>query len=160
MTTSAMAVCPECGAPQLPGAECRTCFDALLAFEAERAEVFAAVHHLTVATYFLQHPTGYSAEARASWAALLDDALAGRVRVGDLRRRQGRQFAGARRVREPGAPMPADWPRRWPMTVRDVFDPREPLPAPAAYIARAKEWASATSATLAARAAMPGEDAR
>lgn len=157
LSGAAHARCAECGAPQIPGAECRTCFDALLAFEAERPEVFGAVHHLTVATFFLQHPSGYGPEALASWQEMLADALDGRARPAELQRRHARHFGGARRVSQPGTLPPSDWPHLWPMTVRDVFDPLEPPPLPEVYLARAREWASVTRATLAVRRqASPG----
>lgn len=43
--------CPECGAPDL---QCKTRFDEFLALEFTDVG-YGAVHHLTVATYMLQH---------------------------------------------------------------------------------------------------------
>lgn len=140
--------CHECGAPQPAGAECRSCFDLLLAFENERRDVFGAVHHLTVPTFFLQHPTDYTSEALASWRTLLADALDGRASARELQRRHGVQFSGAHRVRMPGVGIPKDWPRSWPITVSGVINPLEPLPASDVYVERARAWAAATRATL------------
>jgi hypothetical protein len=142
------AACSGCGAAQPEGASCRECFDALLAFEAERPAAFGAVHHLTVAAYSLQHPAGYRAEVLESWHALLADALDGRASVAELRQRMGRRFAGATRVREAGARPPAWWPPAWPLTVRAAFDPRVPLPSVEEYVASAQKWAAAVRATL------------
>lgn len=142
------ARCAECGAPQPPGATCRDCFEALLAFENERPSAFGAVHHLTVATYFLQHPRGYTDEVLRAWHATLGDALDGRATIDELRRRHTRQFAGAKKVRAGGAPPPAGWPTRWTLHVVDAFDPRAPEPTVEGYVTRARAWAAATRATL------------
>jgi len=148
--TRVAPACAECGAEQPEGGACRACFHALLAYEAERPAAFGAVHHLTVATYFLQHPAGYTPRALDAWHALVDDALGGRASVAELRERMGREFAGAARTREPGATPPTHWPARWPLSVRDVIDPRQPLPEPDEYVARALRWAAAARDTLAA----------
>ena len=146
MTT--IARCNECGAVQPHGGECRACFEALLAFEAERPPVFAAVHHLTVASYFLQHPTGYSADILDAWRLLIADALDGRATPRELMRRHGRQFAGSRRVRSEQATIPRGWPTAWPTTVCSVFNPLDELPSADVYIERARAWAQATRACL------------
>lgn len=145
---SSRAACAECGAPQVDGASCRECFDGLLAFEHQQPAAFGAVHHLTVATYFLQHPRGYTAEVLRAWHALLADALDGRATIAELRRRHGRQFGGAARVRSSRPDVPAGWPADWPSHVRDVFDPRAPLPSVNDYVARAGRWAADVRATL------------
>src|SRR5438046_3095322 len=98
--------CPECGAQQLPGKECVTCFHALLAFENERPHAFGAVHHLTVAAYYLQHPGGYAFDVLRAWRDVIADTLDGRSTTRDVLRRTSRQFAGAKRVRAPGAVTP------------------------------------------------------
>ena len=144
----ALARCAECGAEQRAGAECRACFEALLAFEAERPPVFGAVHHLTVAAYFLQHPIGYAPDILDAWHALLADALDGRATPRELMRRHGRQFAGSRRVRTAEATTPPHWPASWPSTVCSVLNPLEELPTPDVYIERARAWACETRATL------------
>ena len=142
------ARCAECGAEQRVGAECRACFEALLAFEAERPPVFGAVHHLTVAAYFLQHPIGYAPDVLAAWHALLADALDGRATPRELMRRHGRQFAGSRRVRSAEAATPTIWPSSWPLTVCSVLNPLEQLPTSDVYVERARAWASETRASL------------
>jgi hypothetical protein len=120
----------------------------MLAFENERQRVFAAVHHLTVATYSLQHPAGYRHQVLAAWKSLLADALGGDATPATLRRRFGEQFAGSIRVLEPGAQPPAGWPAIWPMRVQDVFNPLEALPDEDEYVARAIAWASGTCGAL------------
>ncbi|MGH2898266.1 MAG: DUF5946 family protein, partial [Solirubrobacteraceae bacterium] len=105
-----MTRCAECGAAHQPGETCRECFDALLAFENERPPVFGEVHHLTVASYFLQHPAGYSDAALEMWEELIRESLAGRATPRELLRRSGQRFAGERRVRDPNAVRPRWWP--------------------------------------------------
>lgn len=144
------ARCDECGALHRGGVTCRACFEALLAFENERPVAFGAVHHLTVACYFLQHPRGYNASALQMWRDLLADSLDGRVTAKDLIRRAGRQFNGARRVRDPRAALPAWWPPAWPVTVDAVLRPDE-QPTIDTYVQRAYEWAGQTRAQLEAQ---------
>jgi hypothetical protein len=142
------AACPECGAQQMTGEACRDCFEALLAFENERPPVFGAVHHLTVACYFLQHPAGYALAALTSWRELLASSLDGRETPRQISERMRRRFDGAERVRDPSALPPAWWPRAWPMTVHHVLRPGEPPPTADDYIDRARRWAAETRASL------------
>jgi hypothetical protein len=119
-----------------------------LAFEAERPNVFGAVHHLTVATYSLQHAAGYRREVLAAWHRLLADALDGHATIDTLRRRLGQEFAGSTRVREPGAQPPDGWPTDWPVHVQDVFSPLAALPSEDEYVARARVWAASVRTVL------------
>lgn len=116
-------------------------------YENERPAAFGAVHHLTVATYYLQHPTGYSHETLAHWRETVARSLDGTATVRELRDLAGRRFAGAKRVREEGQSAPNWWPRAWPRTVQSVFTPETSLDIDA-YVIRAREWAHATRATL------------
>lgn len=147
MITASIA-CSQCGAISSPEAACRACFEALLAFENERPKVFAAVHHLTVAAYYLQHPAGYSHSVLDAWRSPLADSLDGKVTPATLHKTLGQQFAGSKRVREPDATPPDWWPAEWTIRVRDVFDPAQPLPTESEYISRAIAWAKATRETL------------
>ena len=138
--------CNQCGATHDDGADCESCFHALLAYENERPAAFGAVHHLTVATYYLQHPAGYTHEALTHWRELVGKALNG-ARIRELRELSGRRFEGAKRVREPGSPPPAWWPAAWPVAIQDVFVPGTTVDVDI-YVQRAREWAKATLATL------------
>lgn len=148
--------CESCGGTSVAGETCRDCFDALLAFENERPQAFGAVHHLTVPSYFLQHPAGYSMEILGEWRVMLAEILDGRSTARELQARAGRRFAGARRVRDAHAQPPAWWPRAWPMSVHDVLRPDEQLPTVGEYVARARSWASATRTALDAATAITG----
>jgi hypothetical protein len=141
------AMCTECGATTHDGESCRDCFDALLAYENERPAAFGAVHHLTVACYFLQHPSGYGPNILLAWHELLDRS----IKLGEpatvLQQRMGRRFSGSAKVRDANAAVPAGWPCRWTVNVHDVLRPDERLPIDD-YITRARTWATATLATL------------
>ncbi len=134
--------CDECGAAQFPGATCLDCFHGLLAFENEHPAAFGAVHHITVASYYLQHPRGYKTEVLALWRSAIADVLSGRASARDLRSRASAEFDGPTRVKDPLAVLPTGWPKSWPMVIRDVYDPRARLPDMTAYIDRAKTWAA------------------
>src|SRR5579862_4090261 len=133
-------VCDQCGALHSDGVTCEACFHALLAFENEHPAAFGAVHHLTVACYFLQHPRGYLPRVLDMWRTLIAESLDGRVTPRELQRRASRQFEGAARVRDPRAVPPEGWPTSWPLTVRDVLCPEESIGIEG-YVARARAWA-------------------
>ena len=140
------ARCPECGGPGGLDA-CRAAFDQLLAFEFEQRPAFV-VHHFTVACYYLQHPSGHTPEVLTMWHELIADALDGRSTPSDLLRRAGERFAGAERVRAPGAEPPEWWPRTWSVTTNDAVAPAGETPTVDGHIARVRRWAKATRATL------------
>jgi hypothetical protein len=141
------ARCAECGAAWLDGVTCLDCFHALLAYENERPPAFGAVHHLTVACFYLQHPTGYAAAALEMWQALLADALDTGTKPAEFLRRASAKFEGATKARDSRAGIPEGWPSAWTVTVRDVLLP-DGSPAIPEYIERAMEWARATRTTL------------
>jgi len=142
------ALCEECGAPQLAGASCLDCFHGLLAFENEHPAAFGAVHHLTVASYYLQHPRGYKPEVLEMWRSAIADSLSGRSTPRDLLRRASAKFEGATRVRNPMAVSPAGWPRTWPVASLNVYDPRVEPPDEGSYIEIARAWAASVIAHL------------
>lgn len=47
--------CPQCHAPLAPVETCRARFDAAQALELEHPDTYGSVHHLSVASYMLQH---------------------------------------------------------------------------------------------------------
>ncbi len=139
-------VCPECGLRPRDAIDCRAAFDRLLAFEFEVPAAFAA-HHLTVAAYYLQHPSGHAPAVLAMWRTLLADALDGRATPGELRRRASARFEGPERVREAGAGAPPWWPRQWPETVEAALPPDESRD-PAAHVERVVRWARSVRRAL------------
>jgi hypothetical protein len=137
-----MSNCADCGSVQDPGASCRECFDALLAFEYEHPAAFGAVHHLTVASFYLQHPQGYSLDALDAWRDVLKESLDATRTPREILATMSERFEGATRVRDRDAGTPEWWPDEWPMTIRDVLVPNRDLPAVDEYIARARAWAA------------------
>jgi Family of unknown function (DUF5946) len=140
--TDEMPRCAECGAAPVSGMNCWAQLGALLAWESEDSEL-QAEHFLTVASYNLQHPAQFTDDALAGLRAALVDRLDKGVAVGELRRRAARGFEGRARVLKPASER-RPVPRRWPMTIADVYLPDEPRGA----AARVRAWAAAIRAEL------------
>ena len=143
-----MALCPDCGAPIADNASCRSLFDELLAHEYAFPTAFGAVHHLTVATYYLQHPRGFSRAAIRGWQAIIAESLDGTATPAEFLRRARARSDTRVKIREADAEPPDGWPRTWPMTVADVVVPPGEVPNAEGHIRRVTEWAKATRATL------------
>jgi hypothetical protein len=87
----------------------------------------------------------------ASLRVTLADVLAGRATLAEARRRAAAVAGGATRVlRRADVPLSAAedamvgaWPRKWPVTVRDVCRVE-----PSAYVTTVRAWATAVVATL------------
>jgi hypothetical protein len=144
-----MPSCPDCGAPIAEDGTCRALFDELLAHEYTFPQAFGAVHHVTVAAYFLQHPRGYSRGAIDMWRTIVSESLDGLATPQDFLLRARAQMArGGVKVREPGAEPPENWPRTWPMTVADVVLPPGATPDADGYVDRVRRWAQSIRSTL------------
>ncbi|HEX5499021.1 MAG TPA: DUF5946 family protein, partial [Thermomicrobiales bacterium] len=118
MAAGAAVSRPECGAAPVDGAGCREMLGLVCAWEVDDPEL-AAAHFLTVASYNLQHPAAITDEATSGLRAMLIDAIDCGVPAAELRRRAGRMFAGARRVRR--VPVDRDPVLRcWEMTIADI----------------------------------------
>lgn len=74
--------CPECGAPE---SLCSIRFDELLLQEFTNAD-YAAVHHLTVATYMLQHSSKLTRDGWHQMRSLLKEFLVGHKSPSFIRR--------------------------------------------------------------------------
>jgi hypothetical protein len=120
-------------------------FEQLLAHEYALPEAFGAVHHLTVTTYSLQHPRGYSRDAIRMWQIIIAESLAGLSTPATFLERARAHFTGGIRVRQPGAEPPEGWPHTWPMTVADVVAPHDEEPSASAHIERVLRWAKETN---------------
>ena len=147
------AVCHECGAALDANGSCRELFHELLALEAGVPGGPGALpHFFAVATYNLQHPSGFAPAALRGLRRTVTDVLEGRATLDDARRRAKAGAGGSHRVRRhlddeilpEDAAMLDAWPRRWPMTVRDVC-----RSAPERYADRIREWAEVTVVALA-----------
>ena len=143
-----MSFCPECGAAVADGSTCRAMFDALLAHEYEFPASFGAVHHLTVAAYYLQHPRGFSRMAIDGWRTIVAESLDALATPAEFLRRARARSRERAKVREPGAEPPAGWPRSWPMTVADVVIPPGETPDADGHNGRVRLWAASIRETL------------
>lgn len=148
-------VCCECGAPLTAGQVCRERFDFLLGREFEDAAL-AAVHHLTVLCYSVQHPVLFdaTAEGHAASRELLREAVIERLPAAELRRRN------RARLRQPNRPRLRNRGRAltglppapaWTMTVAGVADGRDDDIA-----GRVRQWAAAMVADMAEQAQPDG----
>ena len=135
--TERPGACPECGAPLVNGLSCWEQLGALLAWEYDDAEL-QAEHFLTVAAYNLQHPAQFTDEALAGLRSALVARLDRGVGVQELRRRAARRFEGQKRVLKPASER-HPVPRRWSMTIADVYTPEQPAGA----ANRVRVWAAA-----------------
>ena len=131
------STCPECGAPQVDGLTCWEQLGALLAWEWQDPALLA-VHFLTVASYNLQHPAQFTAEAITGLQAAFIDHLDQGVSVAELRRRVSRITEGKTRVLKQAATQ-RPYLRRWSMTIADVYLPNQPQGA----ADRVRAWAAA-----------------
>jgi hypothetical protein len=136
MSDVEIAACPECGAPLVGGLSCWEQLGAILAWEWQDPEL-QGVHFLTVASYNLQHPAQFTAEALAGLREQFIAHLDHGVSVAEIRRRIGRSATGATRVLKPEAERQPVL-KRWPMTIADVYIPDQPGGA----AGRVKAWAA------------------
>jgi hypothetical protein len=134
--------CPQCGAPE-GEQSCRSAFDELLAFEFVTPAAFGGAHHLTVASYSLQHSRGYVDDARAMWRELLDDALLHDLGARPALDRARIRFEGSARILEPGAMPPGWWPTRWSCTACDALPKGDEPFTAAGHVERVRAWATA-----------------
>lgn len=115
--------CPECGAAWGDGKSCQDRFHQMLAWEWEEP-ANAAVHHLMVLGYHLQHPSLYSPEGLAEARWLLVEFLEHGTSPAEVRQRIGaRADSGNRNWKIKGTPESHgsyDPPITWTMTATDV----------------------------------------
>ena len=138
----------DCGAPIADDASCRSLFDELLAHEYAFPAAFGAVHHLTVAAYYLQHPRGFSRAAILGWRAIIAESLDGSATPAEFLRRARARSEAKVRIRERDAEPPDGWPRTWPMTVADAVVPPGDEPNAEGHVRRVTQWAKAVRETL------------
>lgn len=117
----APAICPECGAALGEYARCEQLFHRALLMEGEAPQAGSA-HHLLVATYMLQHPSGFTPEGRDSFLELISNVLDERLTAEEQRERiRGRLDQQKRKwnfkAKRPEPPELHDWP----MTIADVI---------------------------------------
>ena len=121
----ALQFCPECGAHWKDGITCQENFHQMLAWESNHPQVNYSVHHLTVLSYYLQHPRLYSPQGLAGAEQLLVDFLENGLSPQEVRRRQKNKVASDRRAWKIGGTEGArgsyPHPVHWNMTAADVI---------------------------------------
>ena len=131
------ATCPECGAPAVAGLDCWGMLGLILSWEADDPAL-AAEHFLTVASYNLQHPAQFTDEALAWLRARYVERLEQGTSPVELRRRAAACFDGNTRVLRPRTER-RPVPRRWRLTIADVYLRDQPASA----AERVQAWAAA-----------------
>ncbi|HET6847144.1 MAG TPA: DUF5946 family protein [Anaerolineales bacterium] len=130
-----MTICRECG-----GIDCEARFHECLALEFADPE-YGVVHHLTVATYMLQHSARLSLEGWLFERQLLEDFILNGADPAQIRRAHRADVDNARRKFKfrsiNGRPLFDNF--AWPMTILDVR--KEP---PRAYREDITAWARKT----------------
>jgi hypothetical protein len=139
--------CPECGAPDKDGKSCREQYEAMLAYEYENPESYGAAHHLTVACYNLQHPSGFTAPALAWLRSSLTAAMDAGQSSQEWLVRARAQFQGKNKVKVVRSPSEPVIGAAWSMTAADVS-----LGGPSEYLAGIHAWARSILADLRIRA--------
>jgi hypothetical protein len=146
------ATCPDCGVALPEGGACIDYFHELLVLEANVPGGPGELpHFLAVATYNLQHASGFMPSALLGLRGTLHDVLGGRATLGDARRRARAAADGSTRVRRRPDTVLSDgelellraWPTTWSMTVLDVCRVQ-----PEEYVERVRRWAAVTVETL------------
>lgn len=116
--------CPECGASWEEGETCQEYFHQMLYWENEHPDYGAQVHHLTVLSYYLQHPSLYSPEGLLYAKGLLADFLERGLSPQEVRQsNRARVDSGSRSWKvtgKPGARGSYSHPIRWTMIAQDV----------------------------------------
>lgn len=143
---TAVARCPQCGAPWAAGRTCQDAFHQMLAWEYEDSRL-GEVHHLMVLCYHLQHPSLYSPEGLRDGQQLLVQFVGQGVSPADLRRRNRSRVDSGKRTwkitARPGAEGAYAHTINWPMTATQVV-----AGGPGDYCDNVRAWAESTLATL------------
>lgn len=134
--------CPECGALWPEGRTCEDDFHQMLFWETEYPAYFAAVHHLLVLCFSMQHPRRYTAEGLDAAKLVLIEFVANGATPQEMRRRNAAHFASDRRTTvmtaRPDNQGAYAHPVRWTMTAADVA--RADVHS---YVENTRRWAQA-----------------
>ncbi len=119
-----MKSCPECGAKEQNERDCYAQLTEVLGWEAHDPELQRA-HFLTVASYNLQHPAKFTAEAIAGLRSSVADYLDGKLTTAQIRERNSRAYNGPKRLTKPAAERVPVF-KEWAMTIADVHAHNHP----------------------------------
>lgn len=134
--------CAECGAALQDSLSCRDMLALVIGWESEDEELLKE-HFKAVASFNLQHPSCFRDDAVAKLRAAFIDHLEQGLAASAIRRRMAFLFEGSAKVLkdEPEGPIT---PRRWKMTISDVYAERNPYGA----ASRVRRWAESTRSEL------------
>jgi hypothetical protein len=133
--------CLECGALQRNGLDCRHMLGEIITWEYADPELLKK-HFLTVASYNLQHPSQFTDEAIQGLKISLSNYLSGKEGISEIRQRNTLASEGSKRVRKP-EPERVIVPRKWPVTIADVYLPDQPQ----GVADRVQAWAESINMT-------------
>ncbi|RHW42678.1 hypothetical protein D1B31_03550 [Neobacillus notoginsengisoli] len=110
--------CPECGAPEANGLDCRGQLDEIISWEAENADLLG-LHFWTVACYNIQHPAIFTDEAREELFWIFCEAYDRQMPISKVRKKISYWSEGSGKVvrQVPAQPVFKDWA----MTVSEVY---------------------------------------
>lgn len=112
--------CPDCGAILPEGQSCQDYFYQILYWEQEDSRV-AAVHHLTVLCYHLQHPSLFTNDALRFGRQQLHEFVIEGLSPQAMRQRIGEKVdSGKRTWKVSGTPGSYETPIPWTMTIVDA----------------------------------------
>lgn len=115
--------CPECGAPLGEATSCEELFHAALAMEWVDPPVTALAHHLLVATYMYQHPSGFTPEGTAGFGEVIRVSVDENLSAEQLRARNRGRFEQQDRDWVIRRKVPAETIlREWTCTIADAID--------------------------------------
>jgi len=130
--------CAQCGAAITAEATCEYRFDQCMALEFAHPTAFGAVHHLTVASYMLQH-NAYSRDGWLEARKMLSRFIRDGVLPAEMRNQSRARLDSGRRAWSftKGARLPEFEMIAWTRTIADVrFD------SPEVYCADVILWAT------------------
>lgn len=118
-------LCPACGAANADGRTCEDLFHQMLFWENEYPQHTLAVHHILVASYYIQHPHLYSPEGLQFSISLLAEFVAGVEGQAKGRQIRAAVQSGVRTFKIKGTPeshgsYPV--PIAWTLYAHDVTD--------------------------------------
>lgn len=115
--------CPECGAPEANGLDCRGQLEEIISWEQFSPEL-AEQHFWTVACFNLQHPSSFTDEAWRGLCAVFFEAYDQRLTVKDIRQKVSAFTEGEVRIKRSVAKDPVS--RDWAMAISEVYLAGEP----------------------------------
>ncbi|RDU36961.1 hypothetical protein DRW41_09690 [Neobacillus piezotolerans] len=115
--------CPECGAPEANGLDCRGQLEEILAWEQYSPEL-AEQHFWTVACFNIQHPSTITDDSWRGLCAVFCEAYDENLTVKDIRGQVSSRTEGAARIKRGVAAKPIA--REWAMAISEVYLAGEP----------------------------------